>query len=158
VLTVPPDKIENAITTKIAYTEFPTNIIGYKTMIDEMVKLAKSRNGVGLSSIQIGIPFRLFVAYDFDNFVWKAFFNASYCPLGNSKTFAAMEGCLTYPTNQNYTLTRYDSVYVEWDELTAEDVLAHRVKRFFGKTAQVLQHEIDHCDGKTVKMIGKLMV
>jgi peptide deformylase len=69
-----------------------------------------------------------------------------------------MEGCLTYSREQKFTLTRYDKVFVRWDEATAENTLVEKSKMFQGQTAQVLQHEIDHCEGRTIKMIGKRMI
>jgi peptide deformylase len=148
-----PDKVENTISQIIPYDAFPTNINFYTQLINELVEMAKQTNGVGLSAIQVGIPMKLFVAYHYEDKVWKAYFNAAYCPVSQSRTYNAMEGCLTYPKEQ-YVLQRFDAVYFEWDKLTADQKLERKSHIVLNETGQVLQHETDHGNGITIKMIG----
>ena len=55
--------------------------------------------------------------------------------------FEAEEGCLSLDGVR--TTTRYEDIEVEY--LDGGWKKQHR--RFFGWTAQIIQHEIDHCDG-----------
>jgi len=144
--------IENIRTQKVNQEDVPS----LRPLIEDMVNFAKSKNGVGLSAIQIGLSYRLFVAYDFDKNVWKVYFNSVYCPISGSSQFAAMEGCLSYP-GKTYLINRYDKVLIQWDELTSEGILSSKTKIFYGRTGQILQHEIDHQDGITIATKGKLI-
>lgn len=151
---VPPSMIENFLTQKVPESAFPQNIEGFKNYVVEMIDLAKKTNGIGLAAIQVGIPFHFFVAYDFDKKVWKAYFNSTYCPVHESKAVAQQESCLSYP-GKSFIVPRFDQVYMEWEEWNAENVFVKKNKLFRNQTAQVLQHETDHCSGITIKMIGK---
>ncbi|MBR2877169.1 MAG: peptide deformylase [Clostridia bacterium] len=56
--------------------------------------------------------------------------------------YEAQESCLSlqgYPKKTK----RYKSIKVRWQNKNFE----WRVKKFTGWTAQIIQHEIDHCDG-----------
>ena len=154
---VPAEMVENAKVDKIPEGAFPNNVSMYTQIINDMLNLAKVTNGIGLSAIQVGLPINLFIAYSKEKNVWKAYFNASYCPTSPVATYNALEGCLTYP-NEQYTLPRYYHVFVEWEELNKDNVLVKKGKRFSNDDAQALQHEIDHCQGKTIKLLGKRMV
>jgi peptide deformylase len=158
---VDPSQVENASVFKVSSSEFPAKVSTYAEISQDMIKFAKETNGVGLSAIQVGLPIHLFVAFDYEKIIWKVYFNATYCPVNESKKYPAMEACLTYGRRQ-FGLNRYDRVFVSWDELTKENILTSKSKLFFERTAQVLQHECDHCGngsgkGITIKMIGQEM-
>jgi len=57
------------------------------------------------------------------------------------------EGCLTREGTK--MVTRYDQATFTYQELV-EDALIPRKKECRGWTAQILQHMIDHCNGKLV--------
>jgi len=57
------------------------------------------------------------------------------------------EGCLTREGTKK--VTRYDQATFTYQELV-EDALIPRKKECRGWTAQILQHMIDHCNGKLV--------
>ena len=58
-----------------------------------------------------------------------------------SKPYETEEGCLSL-SGQRKT-TRYERIVVEW-----EDRAGKKQRRAFeGYTAQIIQHEVDHCNG-----------
>lgn len=153
---VPPSMIENFLTQKVPESAFPQNIDGFKNYVLEMIDLAKKTDGIGLAAIQVGIPFHFFVAYDFDKRVWKVYFNAEYCPLSDSKGVSQTESCLSYP-GKAFVVPRFDKVFMEWQEWNEKSEFVKKSGVFRDRTAQVLQHETDHCNGITIKMVGKAL-
>ena len=51
------------------------------------------------------------------------------------------EGCLSLPGTRH--TTRYQRILVRWQDLS----LAWQERWFEGWTAQIIQHEVDHCNG-----------
>jgi len=61
--------------------------------------------------------------------------------VSKSGAYEAEEGCLSLVGKRK--TTRYQSIVVEY-----QDILMKKQRRSFsGFTAQIIQHEIDHCDG-----------
>lgn len=56
-------------------------------------------------------------------------------------TYEAEEGCLSLSGTRS--ATRYRTIKVSYQDLAMKP----RVKTFTGFTAQIIQHEIDHCNG-----------
>ena len=63
------------------------------------------------------------------------------------KAFRVEEGCLT--RDEPSKVTRYTKVKVAYEELH-DDKLVERKRDFTGWTAEMVQHMIDHCNGKLV--------
>lgn len=55
--------------------------------------------------------------------------------------YETVEGCLCLPGQR--TTTRYRRITVEFDD----ESFRHRTARYEGYTAQIIQHEVDHCAG-----------
>lgn len=93
---------------------------------------------VGMAANMIGIRKRIIV---FDN-------EGTYMVMLNpeivtqSGTYTATEGCLSLRGEPRQT-KRYQKIKVQYQ--TTE--LQTRLKTFTGWTAQIIQHEIDHCNG-----------
>ena len=61
--------------------------------------------------------------------------------LRRTEPYTAEEGCLSLTGKR--TARRWRSIKVRWQN----ERLQTRVRTFTGWTAQIIQHEIDHCDG-----------
>ena len=99
--------------------------------------IANAAGCVGMAANMIGVSKRIISFYD----------EGSYAVMLNpvisrfSGPYDTEEGCLSLsgvrPTR------RYKSIKVEYQTLKMEK----RVKTYTGYTAQIIQHEIDHCNG-----------
>ena len=93
---------------------------------------------VGMAANMIGVRKRIIV---FDNEgTYTVMFNPEI--IKKSGLYETEEGCLSLLGGPR-KCKRYKSIKVKWQ--TAD--LQSRVKTFTGWTAQIIQHEIDHCDG-----------
>ena len=57
------------------------------------------------------------------------------------ETYEAMEGCLSLPGER--PARRYESIELRYQDLDMET----HCQRFSGFPAQIIQHELDHCEG-----------
>lgn len=98
---------------------------------------ANAEHCVGLAANMIGVQKRIIVVDD--NGTALVLFNPEI--LKTSEPFQTEEGCLslvgTRPTK------RYQSIKVRYQNQSFQE----RIKTFKGWTAQIIQHEIDHCNG-----------
>ncbi|MGM9669495.1 MAG: peptide deformylase [Faecousia sp.] len=92
---------------------------------------------VGMAANMIGIPRRIIVFADGQEY--REMFNPEI--LKKTGPFETEEGCLSL-TGRRKT-TRYRTVKVQWKTREGQT----RIKTFTGWTAQIIQHEIDHCNG-----------
>ncbi|MCH5325345.1 MAG: peptide deformylase [Eubacterium sp.] len=93
---------------------------------------------VGMAANMIGVRKRIIV---FDNEgTYTVMFNPEI--IKKSGLYETEEGCLSLLGGPR-KCKRYKSIKVRWQ--TAD--LQPRVKTFTSWTAQIIQHEIDHCDG-----------
>ncbi len=92
---------------------------------------------VGLAANMIGVSKRI-IAFN-DNGVLTAMFNPEI--IRCSEPFEAEEGCLSLAGTRK--TKRYKSIKVRYQN----EKLQTRLKTFTGWTAQIIQHEIDHCSG-----------
>ena len=109
-------------------------------LIPDLLDTAKAHgeNCVGLAAIQIGIPKRVILVRFGKNFI--PFINPMIIHK-STKTYEADEGCLSLEGTRR--VKRHKSVKVVWTEPSGKK----RVQEFIGFPAQILQHEIDHCNG-----------
>lgn len=93
---------------------------------------------VGMAANMIGVRKRIIV---FDN---GGEFMTMLNPeiLKRSEPYETEEGCLSLLGGPR-KCKRYKSVKVKWQTFDFQT----RIKTFTGFTAQIIQHEIDHCDG-----------
>ena len=92
---------------------------------------------VGMAANMIGFNKRI-IAYE-DN--GKYFFMLNPEILKKEQPYYTEEGCLSLDGIRK-TL-RYKTIKVRWQN----EKMQTRIKNFSGWTAQIIQHEIDHCDG-----------
>ena len=105
---------------------------------DLLDTLAAHKDGcVGMAANMIGVNKRI-IAFDNDG-VYMVMFNPVI--VKKSAPYDAEEGCLSLTGKR--TARRWRSIRVRWQT----EALQTRVRTFTGWTAQIIQHEIDHCDG-----------
>ena len=93
---------------------------------------------VGMAANMIGVRKRIIV---FDNEgTYMTMFNPEI--IKKSGPYDTEEGCLSLLGDPR-KCKRYQNIKVRWQ--TAEFQI--RIKTFTGWSAQIIQHEIDHCDG-----------
>ncbi len=125
------------------YPELPT-------LIENMFETMDKSDGVGLAAPQVGLPIRLLVvgldvlAEDYPEYAGfkRAYLNAHIVETGE-ESVSMDEGCLSLP-GINEPVRRPKRVRVQWMD---PDFTPHD-EWIDGFLARVLQHEIDHLDGK----------
>jgi len=93
---------------------------------------------VGMAANMIGVCKRI-IAFDNDG-TYMVMFNPEI--IKKSGPYDAEEGCLSLLGGPR-KCKRYQTIKVQWQ--TAE--FQPRIKTFTGFSAQIIQHEIDHCNG-----------
>ena len=92
---------------------------------------------VGMAANMIGVSKRI-IAFD-NGGKYMVMFNPEI--VKRSEPYEAEEGCLSLTGKR--TAKRYRSIKVQYQN----DQFQTRFKTFTGWTAQIIQHEIDHCNG-----------
>ena len=106
---------------------------------DLLDTLVAHKNGcVGMAANMIGVRKRIIV---FNNEgTYMTMFNPEIIKM--SGPYDTEEGCLSLLGGPR-KCKRYQTIKVQWQ--TAD--FKTRIKTFTGWTAQIIQHEVDHCDG-----------
>ena len=106
---------------------------------DLLDTLAFHKDGcVGMAANMIGVHKRI-IAFDCEG-TYMVMFNPEI--LKASSQYDAQEGCLSLLGGPR-PCKRYQSIKVQWQN----EQFQTRIKTFTGWTAQIIQHEIDHCNG-----------
>lgn len=108
-------------------------------LIDDMIRIMKLANGVGLAAPQIGILQRIIVVAP-DGMRPTPLINPKI--IKSEGSYVGQEGCLSIPGLYG-DVTRPDYVEVEAYDRRGRAV----VFELEGMPAKVVQHEIDHLDG-----------
>ena len=93
---------------------------------------------VGMAANMIGVHKRI-IAFN-DNGTYKIMFNPRIVKF--SGEYETQEGCLSLLGDPRKT-KRFEKIKVEYQTMD----MKVRLKTFQGFTAQIIQHEIDHCNG-----------
>ena len=110
-----------------------------QTAQDLLETLTAHKDGcVGMAANMIGVHKRI-IAFDNDG-TYMVMFNPEI--IKKSSPYDAEEGCLSLLGGPR-KCKRYKTIKVQWQ--TAE--FQTRIKTFTGFPAQIIQHEVDHCDG-----------
>ena len=105
---------------------------------DLLETLEHHRDGcVGMAAHMIGVNRRI-IAFDNEG-TYTVMFNPEI--VKKSGPYDAEEGCLSLSGTR--PARRWRSVKVRWQN----EQFQVRLKTFTGWTAQIIQHEIDHCEG-----------
>ncbi len=100
---------------------------------------AHRENCVGMAANMIGIRKRI-IAFVCDDGTITAMLNPVI--LKKDKPYDTEEGCLSLLGGPR-KCRRYESIKLQYQTLDMQV----RIKKFTGWTAQIIQHEVDHCDG-----------
>lgn len=100
--------------------------------------IAHKEGCVGMAANMIGERKRI-IAFDNEG-TYMVMFNPEI--IKKSESYATEEGCLSLLGGPR-RCKRYKTIKVQWQ--TSE--MQTRIKTFTGFPAQIIQHEIDHCDG-----------
>ena len=92
---------------------------------------------VGMAANMIGVCRRI-IAFD-DGGAYTVMLNPVI--VRQSGAYEAEEGCLSLPGTRK--AKRFQTIKVQWQN----ERLQTRRKTFTGWTAEIIQHEIDHCEG-----------
>lgn len=92
---------------------------------------------VGMAANMIGVNKRI-IAFDNEG-EYMVLFNLEI--IKKSEPYQAEEGCLSLPGNRK--TKRWKSIKVQYQN----DQFQTRLKTITGFTAQIVQHEVDHCEG-----------
>lgn len=105
---------------------------------DLLETLAAHRDGcVGMAANMIGVAKRI-IAFD-DGGTYAVMLNPEL--VRRDQPYQAQEGCLSLDGVR--TAKRYKTIKVRYQN----EKLQVRFKTYTGWTAQIIQHELDHCDG-----------
>lgn len=122
-----------------------TNIEEAKALLPYMWEIIEKAPGVGLAAVQIGVPIRLFVMDSRNEFKTKyAFMNPEIVEFIDEPV-EAEEGCLSIPGVYEKVL-RYPQLTIRATNIIVED--KPRLFVVYGLEAQIVQHEIEHLNGK----------
>ena len=132
----------------------------YKTCL-QMAILCVKENGIGLSAVQTGIPWRLFIVRYMSNGKdsFRFFLNSRYTALADEKE-KSLEGCLSIRNAKgdfrHFQVDRFANIKVEGQELKTDptlhlETLSLEPVDFYSK---VFQHEIDHQNLVLISDIG----
>ncbi len=148
----------------------------------EMEVLCVKHNGVGLSAVQVGLPWRLFILQSIDrakgdmNGKFRYFADCEYEPLGEEKA-TTVEGCLSLP-NRLFRVSRWKDFKVigyelvaaraEWPEFircnltfyahTISGTKDGRLASLLSLRHAAMQHEIDHHRNILIRDIGEEVI
>lgn len=120
-----------------------------KQLAYDMLLTMMKGNGIGLAAPQVGKVLRMFVAdvewpekrVDSQSYI---FINPTIEPIGDS-IIKSVEGCLSFP-EERFDQKRAKSVRIKSTDLEGKPYELEAD----GMLAVVIQHEMDHLDGKTV--------
>lgn len=109
-------------------------------LLGDMIDTAEAHkeNCVGLAAIQIGVPKRVILVRQSN--IFTPFINPVIIKKSPS-TYVTEEGCLSLEGTRS--VKRHHSVKVAWTTFTGKK----QVKEFKGFVAEIIQHEVDHCNG-----------
>ena len=112
-------------------------------IVEDMIKLMKEADGIGLAAPQVGILKRFFVCTDFsDDSKNKSIVLINPVITSKEGRVESKEGCLSIPGFYDYVY-RDEQIQVNGIDLEGNDV-TYETK---GIQSIVIQHEYDHLDG-----------
>lgn len=122
----------------------PNAVKSLRVLVEDMAVVMGTYGGVGLAAIQLDVPVRVITTLV--DGVPRVFVNPTILEK-EGETELMREGCLSVPDYFD-RIRRYPTVAVEFQSLLTDGIGPKETVRAHGLLAQVLQHEINHLDGK----------
>lgn len=119
-------------------------------ILDKMHTVMKEHNGVGISAIQVGLPYRIFLAGHIDQpeiVMNPKILDKSAYMKGD------WEGCLSLPDTM-VKVKRAKNITLEYTSIR-EGKFVKIKRKFTDFDARVVQHELDHLNGFLITDRGK---
>ena len=110
-------------------------------LLDDMKETLAEANGVGLAAPQVGILRRAVIVVDEQDQMIELVNPVIIRQEGEQDGW---EGCLSLPGARK--AKRWESIKVRYQN----ERFQTRFQTFTGWTAQIIQHEIDHCEGRLI--------
>ena len=127
--------------TFLAQKAAPATADDLATAQDLLDTLTAHKDGcVGMAANMIGVCKRI-IAFDNDG-TYMVMFNPVI--VRQSGPYETQEGCLSLSGVRK--TKRFQTVKVQWQN----EKFQTRLKTFTGWTAEIIQHEIDHCEGSLI--------
>ena len=124
--------------TFLAQKAAPATADDLATAQDLLDTLTAHKDGcVGMAANMIGVCKRI-IAFDNEG-TYMVMFNPVI--VRQSGPYEAQEGCLSLAGTRR--TRRFETIKVQWQN----EKFQTRLKTFTGWTAEIIQHEIDHCEG-----------
>lgn len=142
VLTALVPEHKSILTSKSFFVKNVDNEI--KSLSLNLIHFAIINNGVGLASPQIGVLKRVFVAKTRGQF--STYINPKYIKK-SKETNIQEEGCLSLP-GMTFKVPRHNEIKIRYQNENEET----KIESFFGNSARIIQHEMDHLDGILIYM------
>ena len=161
---VPLDSIPKDI------VECPTDdLVDLYKLCSYMAELCTNEKGIGLSAVQVGVPWKVFVVKymcmpDGKDY-FRYFVNCTYAPvvipLALDEKEKSLEGCLSLKKSNGelryFEVERYKNIVLKGQELKSEPNLelvdVHEEPKDYYRI--VYQHEVDHQQLVLISDIGK---
>lgn len=124
----------------------------------QMEKICIENKGIGLSAVQVGIPYNFFIVERDSKFEY--YFNCAY--EGNNQLIDSIEGCLSLKNKdgsfRRFKLKRHSEVAIKGSRVIESSegkiILESFEKKESGLFGVVFQHEIDHASDILISHIG----
>ena len=121
-------------------------------ILDNMIKLMYQANGIGLAANQVGYNRRMFVMDTSNEKDSPQVFINPIVKSKNNIKMSDIEGCLSCP-GEEVKVSRSISINLEWT--CRHGKLQH--KTFYYLPCRVVQHEMDHINGKLITDHGPIL-
>jgi peptide deformylase len=135
------------------------NLLNIFRIITQMEKVCTEKGGIGLSAVQVGIPWKLFIVQR--DHKYEYYLNCEYAGVGDLSK--SIEGCLSLLDEdgdfRRFEVDRFPVALIKGQQLKISAAPALELEEFSrleeGLMAVVFQHEIDHQNQILISNIGK---
>lgn len=116
-----------------------------KKLAKQMIRIMKLHNGAGLSAPQVGSSERVIVWQNPESNEIFTMINPKIIDFSEDIDLKR-EGCLSIPGKFFDNIPRHRNIKVSYYSVKGK----FHIKKYDGLSARIIQHEIDHLDGKLI--------